>query len=136
MAHLLRCRLTRQVAKDANDNYYRRYIGGDRGPSGQGDIYDNAPRRTYMALKRAFYQTLLGEEEIYGLIQGHREVEEELVEALAAEPISPRRSPRLQAYNPPRRPLSRRHPLPPPPRRRQRSPPAQFLRPPAPDGPC
>ena len=81
-----------------------------KAPQSKGDIYDHAPRRTCMALTRAFYQTLVGEEEIYGLIQGHRKAEEELVEALAAEPVSPRRSPRLRVDNPPRRTHSPREP--------------------------
>ena len=49
-----------QAAKDAKDNYYRRYTGADQGPSKQGDTNDHAPRLTYMAHTRAFYQTLLG----------------------------------------------------------------------------
>ena len=125
-----------QGAKEAREDNYRRYIGIDQGPSEQGDIYDQAPRRTWMAHSRALYQTLVEEEgEIYGLTHGHREEEEELVAALAAEPVSPQRSPRLRADNPHRRSSSPRQPLPPPPRRQRRSPPMQFLRPPAPGGP-
>ena len=90
-----------QAAKDAKDDYYRRYTGADEGPSEQGDIYNQAPCRTYMAHTRAFYQTLVGEGEIYGLIEGHLEAQEELVEALEAEPFSPRRSLRLRVDNPP-----------------------------------
>lgn len=57
-------------------------------------------RLTYMARSEAFYETLVEEEEIDGLIRGHQEAEDDLVEALASEPASPRRSSRLQAENP------------------------------------
>lgn len=68
-----------QAVKDAKEDDYR-ICNADQSPLEQGDIYDQAPRRTWMV--HAFYQTLV-EERIYGLIRKQPVMEGDKVEALA-----------------------------------------------------
>lgn len=96
------------AARAAKEDGYRRYTM-EQGPSEQGDIYDQAPRRTWMA--HACFQTVVEEEEIFGFLLDQHD----LVEPLAVEPVSPRRSPRLRLDNSPRQPPSPRHRQTPPP---------------------
>ena len=88
-------------------------------------------------MAHAFHQTVVDEEEIHALIKEQLDIEVKMVEALAVEPVSPRRSPRLRFDNPsrqspgtrpPRSPSLKARPIV---RRRIRSPPpSPFLRPP------